>query len=221
MNAMRNAKIEGLPAAPTLIDRAYEAILSAIREGRLAPGVRINQDELAATLAISRQPVGQALTILKSQGFVRDNGRRGLIVAPLEVDFIRSIYQLREALDSLAARLAAERCTPSDSLDGRRILAEGRRADKGRDMEALIDVDMRFHMWIYQLAGNPLLVQTMDLYWNHLQRSMGHILRQPSSRAVVWDEHEAILRAIMRGDSDAAAARALQHTHGAAERVGK
>ena len=221
MNAMRNAKIEGLPAAPTLIDRAYEAILSAIRQGRLAPGVRLNQDDLAATLTISRQPVGQALTILKSQGFVRDNGRRGLIVAPLEEDFIRSIYQLREALDSLAARLAAERCSADDSLDGRRLLAVGRRADKGRDMEALIDADMKFHMWIYQLAGNPLLVQTMDLYWNHLQRSMAHILRQPSSRAVVWDEHEAILKAIMRRDPEAAAARALQHTHGAAARVGK
>ena len=221
MNAMRNAKIEGLHAAPTLIDRAYEAILAAIREGRLAPGVRLNQDELAATLTISRQPVGQALTILKSQGFVRDNGRRGLIVAPLELDFIRSIYQLREALDTLAARLAAERCTAADSLDGRRLLAEGRRADKGRDMEALIDIDMRFHMWVYQIAGNPLLVQTMELYWNHLRRSMGHILRQPQSRAVVWDEHEAILRAIMRHDQEAAAARALQHAHGAAERVGK
>src|ERR1700750_2701419 len=82
MNAMRNAKIEGLPAAPTLIDRAYEAILSAIREGRLAPGVRLNQDELAATLTISRQPVGPALTILKSQGFLRDNGRRRGVRAP-------------------------------------------------------------------------------------------------------------------------------------------
>ncbi|HEX4383886.1 MAG TPA: GntR family transcriptional regulator [Myxococcales bacterium] len=218
---MRNAKIEGLPAAPTLIDRAYEAILSAIREGRLAPGVRLNQDELAATLTISRQPVGQALTILKSQGFVRDNGRRGLIVAPLEADFIKSIYQLREAIDPLAARLAAERCGATDSLDGRRLLAEGRKADRGRDMEALIDADMKFHMWIYQAAGNPLLVQTMDLYWNHLRRSMAHILRLPQSRAVVWDEHEAMLRAIIRHDPEAAAARALQHTNGAAARIGK
>src|SRR5215470_5249381 len=184
---MRNTKFDGLRPGPTLIERAYEAILEAIRDGRLEPGVRLNQDELAARLQISRQPVGQALTILKSQGFVRDNGRRGLIVAPLERDFIRSIYQLREALDSMAARLAAERCSPADRLEGARLLVEGRKAG---GMDALIDADIDFHMWIYRLAGNPLIVDTMALYWNHLRRAMGEILHTPSRRQSVWDEHE-------------------------------
>src|ERR1041385_808974 len=153
---MRNTKFDGLRPGPTLIERAYEAILEAIRDGRLAPGVRLNQDELAARLQISRQPVGQALTILKSQGFVRDNGRRGLIVAPLEKDFLRSIYQLREALDALAARLAAERCSPNDAIEGKRLVEAGRKAEAAGIVEALIDADMALHMWIYTVAGNPL-----------------------------------------------------------------
>src|SRR5262249_4502416 len=125
---MRNKEITRVSQGPTLLEQAYDAILGAICDGRLPPGERLNQDELAAQLQISRQPVGQALSLLRSQGFVRDNGRRGLIVAPLERDFFIAIYQLREALDPLAARLAAERCTPADGAEGSRILAEGRRA---------------------------------------------------------------------------------------------
>jgi DNA-binding GntR family transcriptional regulator len=219
MPSMSHAKLDVLAPGPTLIDRAYASILQAIREGGLSPGMRLNQDELAAKLRISRQPVGQALTILKSQGFVRDNGRRGLIVAPLEREFLRSIYQLREALDPMAARLAAESCTTADAAEGRRLFADGRRADRGGAMEPLIDADMRLHMWIYRVAGNPLLVSTMNLYWNHLRRAMGEILSRPQSRAVVWDEHEALVQAIIDRDPKAAAAHALAHTRGAAERV--
>jgi DNA-binding GntR family transcriptional regulator len=211
--------MERLNPGPTLIERAYDAILDAICSGQLPPGERLNQDELAAKLHISRQPVGQALGILKSQGFVRDNGRRGLLVAPLEREFFRAIYQLREALDAMAARLAAERCTPADATTGRRLLTEGKKALAGGHLEALIEADLAFHMWMYEVAGNPLLVETMRLYWNHLRRPMGEILRYPTSRGLLWEEHQRILTAIVDGDADDAAACALAHAHDAAKRI--
>lgn len=213
---MRNPKLEGLTPGPTLIERAYEAILSGICDGRLPPGHRVNQDELAASLQISRQPVGQALSILKTQGFVRDNGRRGLLVAPLEREFVRSIYQLREALDAMAARLAAERCSPADLAEGRKLLAAGRRAVESESVEVLIAADMRFHMWIYAASGNPLLLETMSHYWNHLRRVMGEVLRHRPRRRQVWMEHEAILRAIIEQDGKTAEALALTHARDAA-----
>ena len=214
---MRNSKLESLSPGPTLIERAYEAILSAICDGRLSPGRRVNQDELAASLQISRQPVGQALSILKSQGFVRDNGRRGLLVAPLEREFIRSIYQLREGLDAMAARLAAERSSPPELTEGRRLLAEGRKAVESESVEVLIAADMRFHMWIYATSGNPLLLETMNHYWNHLRRGMGEILSHRPQRRRVWMEHEAILRAIIERDGKMAEALALAHARDAAQ----
>lgn len=213
---MRHANLESLRPGPTLIERAYEAILAAICDGRLEPGHRLNQDRLAGRLQISRQPVGQALSILKSQGFVRDNGRRGLLVAPLERELIRSIYQLREALDAMAARLAAERCAPADAVEGRRLLAEGRKAVESGSVEVLIAADMRFHMWIYTVSGNPLLVETMNHYWNHLRRAMGEILRRRPSRRRIWLEHEAVLKAIVGKDADAAGALAVAHVKDAA-----
>ena len=100
---MRHSTVQTLRPGPTLIEQAYEAILEAICAGRLAAGERLNQDALAARLGISRQPVGQARSVLKTQGFVRDTGRRGLIVAPLEREYFRAIYERREALDSLAS----------------------------------------------------------------------------------------------------------------------
>ena len=214
---MRNANIESLSPGPTLIERAYETILAAICDRRLSPNQRINQDELAARLHISRQPVGQALSILKSQGFVRDNGRRGLLIAPLERETVRSIYQLREALDAMAARLAAERCSPADLAEGRRLLAEGRKAVEAESVEVLIAADMRFHMWTYSASGNPLLVETMNHYWNHLRRAMGEILRHRPSRRRVWMEHEAILRAIIEGDAKTAESLAVAHLRDAAQ----
>jgi DNA-binding GntR family transcriptional regulator len=213
---MRNSNLERLSPGPTLIDRAYEAILSAICDGRLPPNHRVNQDDLAAMLSISRQPVGQALNILKSQGFVRDNGRRGLVIAPLERELIRSIYQLREALDSMAAGLAAERCTLADFGEGRKLLAEGRKACETESIGAIIAADQRFHMWIYNCAGNPILVETMNHYWNHLRRAMGEILRHRPSRRRVWQEHETILRAILERDGATAASLAMAHARDAA-----
>src|SRR5215468_9736485 len=89
-----------------LADRVCRAILDAICDGELAPGQRITQDELAARLAVSRQPVLQALRLLKTQGFVRDTGRRGLVVAGLDPTFIGHLCEVRSALDGIACRAA-------------------------------------------------------------------------------------------------------------------
>ena len=210
---------ETINQAPTLIAQAYSAILAAICEGRLVPGERLNQDDIAAKLRISRQPVGQALSILKAQGFVRDTGRRGMIVAPIEREYFLAIYELREAIDPMAVRLAAERAVPVDLVEGRKLLAEGRRALDSGSIEALIAADMQFHMWIYRVAGNPLLVETMGLYWNHLRRAMAEVLRHAPQRGRVWDEHEGMLDAIAHRDAVAAERWALQHARDAALRV--
>jgi DNA-binding GntR family transcriptional regulator len=211
--------MDRLIPGPTLITRAYDAILGAICDGRLAPGTRLTQDELADRLHVSRQPVAQAVSILKSQGFLRERGRRGVIIAPLEREFFRSVYQLREALDPMAARLAAQRCSRPEASVGRKLLAAGRLAVRNGRTERLIHADAEFHAWIYRLSANPLLLETMELYWKHLQRAMHGVLRRRSTRSHVWDEHQAILSAVVAGDASAAAALSMAHVRDAADRV--
>ena len=93
--------------APDLTEQVYERLLEAICSGELAPQTRLTQQELAASLDVSRQPVLQALRMLRKDGFVIDAGRRGLMVAPLDPRVIEQTYQVRAVLDGLAAREAA------------------------------------------------------------------------------------------------------------------
>lgn len=194
-----------------MVEQVYSSILDAICDGRLAPGMRLTQDSVAERLNVSRQPVGQALLILKKQSFVKETGRRGLIVAPLDPDLIRSVYELRLGIDPVAACLAAARAAPEDIEVGRRILKTGERALASGSINALIKADMDFHMLIYQMSGNRLLIDSMEMNWNHLRRAMREVLRRTNYRATVWAEHADILDQLEAGNARRAEKAARHH----------
>ncbi|MCU0775330.1 MAG: GntR family transcriptional regulator [Ideonella sp.] len=215
-----------LDPPPDLVDRAYSALRDAISEGTLAPGQRLTQEEIAAKLAVSRQPVLQALRLLKADRFVEDAPGRGVQVAPLDARWIEEVYAVRSALDAQAARLAARRVAARRAADTRRpapavaaaapvieprLIETGRKAARGRSVYAMIEADLAFHNAIYAAAANPLLAQTAQQHWRHIRRAMGAVLQTSSLRASVWDEHEAIARAIESGDAEAAAQLMLAH----------
>ena len=113
-----------IESSPDLVDQVYRSLLDAISEGAMAPGTRIMQEDIAEQLAVSRQPVLQALRLLKKDGFVLDAPGRGVLVAPLDADWLIQIYQVRSALDALAARLAAKARAKIDP----QLISEGRAA---------------------------------------------------------------------------------------------
>lgn len=205
--------------APSLYEQVYSAILEAICGGALRPGDRINQDELAAKMNVSRQPVTQALTVLRSQDFVQDAGRRGLLVTPLRRRFFESLYELRESLDPMAARLAARNVGTLSKEEPVRLLERGRSEIEAGSVASLTAADMAFHMWIYESAGNPLLTDTLRLYWHHLRRAMTAVIEPSQDRALVWAEHSSILEAVLRGNEREAERLSLAHVHEAAQRV--
>jgi len=207
------AQLLHLEASPDLVDRVYRSLMDAISDGSLAPGERITQEDIAQQLAVSRQPVLQALRLLKKDGFVQDAPGRGLQVAPLDAQRTRDLYQVRGALDALAARLAAQRRYCMDPA----LLQAGRRAARGTDVTAMIDADLAFHAALYAAAGNPLIGETAQLHWRHLRRMMGAVLRQMRQRESIWDEHEAIAEAIAAGDAELAARLIEEHGRNASE----
>ncbi len=214
-----NLRIAIPKVTPSLYEQVYSSILEAICGGVLRPGDRINQDELAARLNVSRQPVTQALTVLRTQDFVQDTGRRGLVVSPLEKSFFVALYQLRESLDPMAAKLAARNCARLSRKAGLRLIEQGAAAVQEGSVATLTSADMKFHMWLFEAAENPLLAEIMRLYWHHLRRAMITVVGPTHDRGLVWDEHAAILDAVISGDERRAEMLSLQHIQGAAQRV--
>jgi DNA-binding GntR family transcriptional regulator len=203
--------VESLVSAKTLVDQAYDVILNAICDGTLKPDERLTQNAVARRLNVSRQPIHNALLVLKAQGFVREAGRRGLSVAPLDPRLFAAIYEFRSAVDPLAVRLATPRLDAKMIARGRAAIAHGKAVAEQRDSGALVQADMDFHSLIYEWSDNSLIVETMRLNWQHLRRAMGEVLRLPKLSARVWREHEAILAAMIRGNADIAAG--LMHDH--------
>ncbi|RYG11944.1 MAG: GntR family transcriptional regulator [Burkholderiales bacterium] len=209
------AQLVKLETAPDLVEQVYASLLDAISEGSLAPGERITQEDIAERLAVSRQPVLQALRLLKKDGFVLDAPGRGVLVAPLDAAWMVKVYQVRGALDALAARLAAALRTRIDP----KLIDQGRKAARGRNVKAMIDADLAFHGAIYAASGNPLIEQSATQHWRHLRRVMGAVLQQSKQREALWDEHEAIAKAIAAGDGDRAARLIEEHSQHASENL--
>jgi len=200
-----------LQIAPDLVDQVYTALLNAISEGEMAPGARLTQEELAEQLAVSRQPVLQALRLLKRDGLVVDAPGRGLMVAPLDSTLIAQLYEVRSVLDGLAARQAALAKAKID----RAIIARGRKVVAGEKVGAMIDADIAFHQAIYAASGNPLIAESAGRHWRHIRRASGAMLQLAGARAAIWDEHEEILRTIERGDAARAERLARGHCEAA------
>ncbi|WP_018913835.1 GntR family transcriptional regulator [Thiomonas sp. FB-6] len=200
-----------LPSRTDYVEEVYRVLLDAISDGSLAPGERLTQEEIAEQLSVSRSPVLQALRLLKKDGLVQDAPGRGLLVTPLDPQAIGKLYEVRGALDALAARLAARRGTRIDPA----LIAAGRRASRGKDVKALIDADVAFHHALYEASGNPLIAQSAQTHWVHLRRVMGAVLQASGSRDAIWDEHQAIAEAVKAGDAELAAQLVEQHTDNA------
>jgi DNA-binding GntR family transcriptional regulator len=207
--------ISRIECTPDLTEQVYQRLLNAICDGELVPGGRLTQEELAASLNVSRQPVLQALRLLRKDGFVIDAGRRGLRVAPLEAQEIIQVYEVRAVLDGLAARRAVLTHAQLDPT----VIATGRAAAAGQRIGPMIDADMQFHHMIYTASGNPLIAATVNYHWRHIRRAMGAVLQTAGLRHAVWDEHEAILQAINGGEAERAERLAREHCEHAGDHL--
>lgn len=204
-----------LPQKASRTEQVFEAIVDDICTGRLTPGVPLRQELLAERFNVSRQPVQQALLLLKNQGLVREFGRRGLEVAPLERDFVSHLYELRGILDGQAARLAADRRDDDWLRHATKVVVAGRQAFDDRAFAAMVRNDVEFHRTVVEATANPLLAESAGVMWRNVQRVMGEVLLQGGGPAWVWEDHAAILDAIRDRDGDRAEALARRHAeHG-------
>lgn len=192
-------------------ENIYQAIKEAVISGQLPPGSRLVELSLADHFGVSRTPVREALKHLIAEGLAIHDGSRGLVVRALEPDEIREIYTVREVLDGLAARLAAERIS-MDDLRGLGLILE-MMADAARmgRYEALVQMNIKFHEVIYRAAGNARLMILAQSLNDFVRRFSARAFVSPERDQEVLEEHKAVLRAMERRDSEAAEKAACDH----------
>jgi DNA-binding GntR family transcriptional regulator len=201
-----------------LVARVYDAILDAICSGEIGPDERLTQEALASRLGVSRQPVLQAIKLLEKDRLIDSlPNKKGFSASALTATSVSQLYLVRAVLDALAAKSAASVPRP-DLLDaGITLLKQGRTAAQDGDLKALVLADLDFHQFVYAATGNPILIQTGQLHWRQTRRVMSTYLRNPAAFRSVWNEHQAILDAIVKGQARLAERLSRQHALGSVE----
>ena len=203
--------MKALTTQPNLVDQVRDAVLDEITSGHLAPGERVIQEQIAQTLGVSRQPVQQALMLLRNQGVLQDAPGRGLIVASLDPEHVGHMYDMRAVIEGLACRRAAQTNAERASKQGPALIEAGRKAVASGSVAKMIAADMKFHEFLYVLSGNPLVGPALVTHLTYTQRVMGEVLLRDEKPRDIWDQHAQILDAICCRDAERAESLARQH----------
>ncbi len=191
--------------SPTLSDRVYEQLLNAIITGDLIPGAKIKEVELSQRFGVSRGPLREAIRRLEERRLVVHTAHVGARVVELSIGVLLETFLVREAMEGMAARLAAERMSDQEIDELTNLLTEHENMLQGTDVYYQRDHDLDFHYRIVKGARNDLIEGILcgDLY--HLLKLYRYQHRSAPGRAKrALLEHKRVLGAIQDRDADLA-----------------
>lgn len=193
-----------------IADIVYERLREEVVDGVLPPGARLSVPALADRMNVSRSPVREAVQRLIQERLAREEPRRGAVVASVGPAELATVYQAREVLEGLAARLAVENAGRRlvDELAG--VLAEHELAVDAEDYAGHVEADTRFHSLIRRAGANPEVVRMLDEIQTQVRLAMRTTSVTGGPRRALED-HRAILAAIRSADPDAAERAARTH----------
>ena len=180
---------------------AYQLILNAIDTGIYKPGDRLVESELADRFKVSRTPIREALQRLETQTLLARDGR-SLIVASLDHNQLAELYEVRAELEGLAAQLAAQHATPEEVRVLYGMIATDRTLID--DPERLSQANRRFHNQIHLASRNRYLITQLEMVHRSMALLTSSALAVDGRSEQTLDEHQAIVEAIERRDSEAA-----------------
>lgn len=186
-------------------ERAYHELKYRILEGRLAPGTKLLENEVANLLAMSRTPIREALIKLEEERLVAVRPRHGITVLRQSLDDLADIYEVFSTLEVRAARLAAQQDIDDhrfERLAG--LIDQMERATERGDIEHWSHLDDVFHADIVELCGNTRLQATLRSYWDEQYRARMAIVPLRPLPSQSDREHRDILQAIRGHDADRA-----------------
>jgi DNA-binding GntR family transcriptional regulator len=193
---------------------AAEAVYRALRQGivdsKLAPGERLRSDALANELRVSRTPVREALRKLEAEGLVEHAGSR-LVVRALSERDLTELFYVREALEGMAARLAAENATPSEIAEIRELLDDIEAVRRRAALDALRQLTGEFHQALSRASHNNRLAQALATLLDNVRKIQTSTLFGEGRAALALQEHRDLLAAVAAHDGDRAETLARAH----------
>lgn len=188
----------------------FESIREAILNGVFKPGERLMEIQLAEELGVSRTPVREAIRILELENFVIMVPRKGAYVAGVSLKDVAEVFEIRSALEGLAASLAAERITDSELEQMEQALLY-RAQEEETELEQSVKSDTDFHALVYRASRNERLIQILANLREQIQRFRTTSLAVPGRMKAAIEEHWAILEALKNHDSEAAQSLTIAH----------
>ncbi len=198
-----------------LRELVLEAIRTAIINGTLQPRERLMEIQMAEELGVSRTPVREALRKLELEGFIVMVPHKGAYVADLSLKDIADVFEIRIALEGLAASLAAERITDEELEDMERLIVGKQEAITSGDIDKLVEVDTNFHEMLYRASRNARLAAIISnlreqIHWFRLAS-----LSFPGRNKESLQEHKQLVEAIQGRDTKLARQLAQEHIENA------
>jgi DNA-binding GntR family transcriptional regulator len=198
-----------------LRELVFESLRAAIIEGLLRPGERLMEIQLAEQLGVSRTPVREAIRKLELEGLVVMMPRKGAYVAGLSIKDISDVFEIRKALEGLAAEVAADRISDEEIESLERLLHRLAEASDSKNYDLFIEIDSEFHSVLFQAGRNDRLSQMINNLREQIHRFRSTSLSMPGRMSAAVEEHRKIVEAVSQHDVDAAKHLAQEHIENA------
>lgn len=199
---MSNSRIQPIEdSKKTIAALVQDRIREAILDGLLPAGTRIDQNQLAADLNVSLVPVREALKKLEAEGFVHILPRRGAFITETSLDDMVELYFARAVLEGQTAYHAAPHLTDEALADLDQLMGEMGDALERHDFPRFTQANRKFHLTIYNGAGNHYLINTIVSLWDLAERYRYRFIFLKDQASVIQGEHQAILDACHARDS--------------------
>lgn len=199
-----NRTIVGARPTKSLLDRAYNEIKFRIITCSYRPGEVLSEATISHELKIGRTPVHQAIHRLMMDGLISIMPRKGVMVAPVGVEEVMEIIDVRLVNECYCARLAADRASESELQQLKAILKSSENVMNKRDVQQMMLLDRKFHDTLARAAKNAVLADVLRNLHERSLRFWFILLRDPDYHRSVWEQHRMIVDTIERRQPDAA-----------------
>lgn len=196
----------GRSAAPgeTLADRIRRALEADISSGRLDPGSKLDEQEIAEQFGVSRTPVREAFRLLAASHLVELRGRQGAVVRTIGAHMLIEMFQVMAELEGLCARLAARRASPAQLARIEKIHSRLEAVAASSDVDLFYDVNQEFHEAVYEASANGFLADQTRRLRNQVAAYRRRVTHRPSRIPKTLKEHGDVIAAIRARDDEAA-----------------